>query len=74
MRSFTAYVEKDPETHIYVGTVHGVPGAHSQGVTLEELRENLKEVLALCLEDCDDDLDCQPIVVGLQQVATAVFQ
>ena len=74
MRTFTAYVEKDPETQLFVGIVTGVPGAHSQAVTLEELRENLKDALELCLEDCDENLDWGPVVVGLQQVETAVLQ
>ena len=43
MRTFTAYVEWDPETHLYVGMVPGVPGAHTQGATLDELQHNLKE-------------------------------
>ena len=51
MRTFTAYIEFDPETNLYVGTIPGIPGAHTQGVTLDELHDNLKEVLALCLEE-----------------------
>ena len=51
VRTFTAYVEWDRETRLYVGTVPGVPGAHTQAATLDELRENLVEVLALCLEE-----------------------
>ena len=50
MKSFSAYIEWDPETKLYVGIVPGMPGAHSQGATLDELRDNLKEVLELCLE------------------------
>jgi predicted RNase H-like HicB family nuclease len=49
-RVFTAYVEYDPETKLYVAIVPGVPGAHTEGATLDELRENLKEVLDLCEE------------------------
>ena len=49
MRTFTAYLEWDPETKHYVGIVPGIPSAHTQGATLDELRENLKEVLELCL-------------------------
>ena len=49
MRTFTAYIEFDPETNLYVGTIPGIPGAHTQGSTLDELHENLKEVLELCL-------------------------
>jgi len=51
MRTLTAYIEFDPETNLYVGFVPGVAGAHSQGATLDELQENLKEVLELCLEE-----------------------
>ena len=51
--TFTAYVEWDPETRLYVGIVPGIPGAHTQGATLDELKKNLKEVLELCLEECD---------------------
>lgn len=38
------------ETGLYVGYVPGFPGAHSQGETLEELNENLKEVIAMLAE------------------------
>jgi len=51
MKTFAAYVEWDPETKLYVGVVPGVPGAHTQAATLDELRENLREVLELCLEE-----------------------
>ncbi len=50
-RTFSAYIEYDPDSRLYVGTVPGVPGAHTQGATLDELRDNLTEVLALCLEE-----------------------
>ena len=51
MKTFTAYVEQDADTGLYVGIVPGVPGAHTQGATLDELQKNLKEVLELCLEE-----------------------
>jgi predicted RNase H-like HicB family nuclease len=51
MKTFSAYVEWDPETKLYVGIVPGLPGAHTQGATLHELRQNLEEVLELCLEE-----------------------
>ncbi len=52
MKTFTAYVEKDEETGLYIGIVPAVQGAHTQAATLDELRTNLKEVLELCLEEC----------------------
>lgn len=51
MRSYTAVIEKDPDTKLFVGYIPGVPGAHSQGSTLDELRNNLEEVLALLTEE-----------------------
>lgn len=51
MRTFTAVVEQDPDTSLYVGYVPGFAGAHSQGETIDELRENLREVIGMLLED-----------------------
>lgn len=68
MRTFVAYVEWDPETKLYVGTVPGIPGAHTQGESLDELRNSLKEVLELCLEEYEGSPDDLPRFVGLQQI------
>ena len=51
MRTFTAVVERDRETGLLVGSVPGFPGAHTQAETLDELRDNLREVIAMLLED-----------------------
>ena len=50
LETSSAHVEWDPETKLYVGIIPGVPGAHTQAATLDELRSNLTEVLELCLE------------------------
>ncbi len=71
MRTFTAYVEWDPETNLYVGIVPGIPGAHTQGATLDELQSNLKEVLHLCLQEFEGEQENLPRFVGLQQVEVA---
>ena len=47
----TAIVERCKDTGLYVGYVPGFAGAHSQGETLDELNRNLKEVIAMLLED-----------------------
>ena len=65
VKTFTAYVEWDPETDLYVGIVPGIPGGHTQARSLDELRQNLKEVLELCLEV--EALDV-PHFVGIQQI------
>lgn len=72
MKTFTAYVEWDPETKLYVGIVPGIPGAHTQGATLDELNVNLKEVLSLCLEENKEEVNYLPQFVGLQQIEIAV--
>ena len=71
-KTFAAYVEWDPESRLYVGTVPSIVGAHSQGATLDELQANLKEVLELCLEEYDGSIDDLPRFVGLQQIEVIV--
>ena len=74
MTTFTAYIEWDPETELYVGIVPTVPGAHTQGASLDELHKNLKEVLELCLEEAreTDEMGEFPQFFGLQQIEVAV--
>jgi len=67
MHNFTAVIEKCPDTHLYVGYIPGFPGAHSQGETLEELHNNLKEVIQLLLEDGPPKLESE--FIGTQTVA-----
>jgi predicted RNase H-like HicB family nuclease len=70
--NFTAYIEKDVETCMYVGIVPGIPGAHTHAENLSELRRNLKEVVELCLEEMDEEsLALIPEFVGIQQVRVA---
>jgi predicted RNase H-like HicB family nuclease len=49
MKSFTAVVEKCPDTGLYIGYIPGFAGAHSQGATLDELKGNLEEVVGMVL-------------------------
>ena len=51
MRTFTAVVQRTPDSGVHVGYIPGLAGAHAQGETLDELNANLVEVLALILED-----------------------
>ena len=66
MKSFTAVVERCPHTGLYVGYVPGFAGAHSQGASLDELRNNLEEVIAMLLEDGEPTLEAQ--FVGTQTI------
>lgn len=48
MAKFTAVFEQDGPW--WVGYVEELPGANTQGRTLEEARENLKEAIRLVLD------------------------
>jgi predicted RNase H-like HicB family nuclease len=69
MRSYSAVIERDPDTGLYVGFVPGFPGAHSQGATLDELNANLREVISMLLEDGEPVLESE--FIGVQNVAVA---
>ena len=47
--SFTAVFVEDPQGG-YSAYIEEIPGANSQGETLEEAKENLKEALQMVLE------------------------
>lgn len=67
MRTFNVVVERDPDTGVYVGSVPGWPGAHSQAESLDELGANLHEVIQMLLEDGDPKLESE--FVGLQTIS-----
>ncbi len=67
------YIERDPETGLYVAVVPGIPGAHTQAETLDELQKNLKEVVELCLEEMDAEAKKHlPEFVGIQQIEVTI--
>lgn len=66
MRSYTIVVERDAATGLYVGSVPGWPGAHTQADTLDELADNMREVVAMLLEDGEPALESE--YVGTQTV------
>jgi len=57
--TFTAVFEEAPEGG-YTAFVEELPGAISQGETLEEARENLKDAIDLILE-CNHDFATRDI-------------
>ena len=69
MRTFNVIVERDPDTRLFVGSVPGWPGAHSQGASIDELERSLREVIAMLLEDGDPKLESE--FVGLQTIQVA---
>ena len=69
MRTFTAVIQRDPDSGIFVGYVPGWPGAHSQGSSLDELEVNLREVVYLLLEDGDPKIEAEFVGTHTLQVA-----
>ncbi len=59
MKNFAAIVERCSDTGFYVGYVPDFPGAHSQAESLDELKKNLHEVIAMMLEDGDPGLETE---------------
>lgn len=62
---FTAVFRRVPEG--YIGFVEELPGANTQGATLEEARENLREAVQLVLEAnralAEEELVCRDLDV-----------
>jgi predicted RNase H-like HicB family nuclease len=58
-------IEQD-ETGWYVGSVPALPGCHTQGRTIEELTERIKEAIALCACDAHETE-----FVGVRRVSVA---
>ncbi|MEW6347832.1 MAG: type II toxin-antitoxin system HicB family antitoxin [Thermodesulfobacteriota bacterium] len=65
-RDFTVVIEQDEEGY-YVGHVPGLHGCHTQGRSLDELMERMREVILLCLEVEASEMPPTRFV-GVQQV------
>ena len=48
---FTVLIEPDEEAGGYVVSCPSLPGCYTQGDTIDEALENIKEAILLCLED-----------------------
>ncbi len=66
MKTYTAIVERWPDTGLYVGYAPGFPGAHTQAESLDELNRYLTEVIELLMEDSEPELEAE--LVGIQTV------
>ncbi len=64
-REFYVIIERDEDGY-YVGEVPQLRACYSQGKTLDELMANIREVIALCLEEETEER--LPEFVGLQKV------
>ena len=47
----TVIVEKDKKSKLFVGDIPGIVKCRAEGKTVDELRKNMKKVIAHCLGD-----------------------
>ncbi|HOI57625.1 MULTISPECIES: type II toxin-antitoxin system HicB family antitoxin [unclassified Methanoculleus] len=57
---FRVIVREDPEDGGYVVSCPAIPGCHSQGETVEEALENIKDAISGCIEVLNDRVTQQP--------------
>jgi len=69
MQIYSAVIEKCKDTGFFVGYVPGFAGAHSQGETIEELRQSLPEVIDMFLEDGEPVFESE--FIGTQNLMVA---
>lgn len=64
-QEFYVIIERDEDGY-YVGEVPQLPACYSQGETIDELMENMKEVIELCLEEENEASKAE--FVGIQRI------
>ncbi|MGH9949698.1 MAG: type II toxin-antitoxin system HicB family antitoxin [Pyrinomonadaceae bacterium] len=69
MTTYFYVIEKCADTDLFVGYVPGFAGAHSQGETLDELSDNMREVIEMLLEDGKPTINAS--FIGTQAVMVA---
>ncbi len=52
-KEFYVVIERD-EDGIYIGEVPQLKACYSQGETIDELMQNIREVIELCLEEIEE--------------------
>lgn len=66
MVEFNVIIEKDEEGW-FVASVPEIPGCYTQGKTIQQVLERVKEAMAVCLEA--DGEDIKPMkFIGIQRV------
>ena len=70
---FPVVIEWDEESKMYVAFVLGLPGAHTQAKSLDELETNVQEVVELCLEEAKARGETDfPEFVGVHSIETSL--
>ena len=68
-QEFYVVIEKDEDGY-YIGEVPQLKACYSQGETIDELIENIKEVIEMCLEELEENNNSISIneFIGVQKV------
>jgi predicted RNase H-like HicB family nuclease len=64
-KEFYVVIERD-EDGIYIGEVPQLKACYSQGETVDELMQNIREVIAMCLEELEEESTTE--FIGVQRV------
>ncbi|MFW5774377.1 MAG: type II toxin-antitoxin system HicB family antitoxin [Tangfeifania sp.] len=71
--NFSAEISWDNEIQQYIGIVPGLPGAHTQAATIDELHKNLQDVVRLCMEELTNEEKAElPRYIGTHTISIAV--
>lgn len=68
-RQFDVVIERDAEGY-YVASVPQIPGCHTQGRSLDEVTDRIREAIVLCLE-VEGVPEQELEFVGIQRVTIA---
>ena len=64
-KEFYVVIERD-EDGMYIGEVPQLKACYSQGETVDELMQNIKEVIEMCLEELEEESITE--FIGVQKV------
>lgn len=63
---FTVLIEQD-EDGLYIARVPDIQGCHTQGKTIQQVLERIKEAIELCLEADKEEVEPMKFI-GIQRV------
>jgi predicted RNase H-like HicB family nuclease len=68
-KEFYVLIEKDEDGY-YIGEVPQLKACYSQGETIDELMENMKEVIEMCIEELEENNNLISIneFIGVQKI------
>ena len=68
--NFTTVIEQG-EDGLYVATVPDIPGCYTQGKTVAQVLDRIKEAIEVCLEAEEEDIEPMKFV-GVQRIEVKI--